>query len=191
MATQSTVLFFKKSFIYLAVLGLSYDVWGLLSSCAAWAYLPYGTWDLRSLTRDGTCVPCIGRRILNHWTTREAPTPVFLPGEFHGQRSLADYSPWDLKESDVAEQLNNSNSSLEGHPQCGMCHRNAREGQSLYPRGFTFSQRNETGSVISCSFPVNYFMHHNNIDASQKCYFLQKCSAKITGQIRLPWWLRR
>ena len=77
MATQSTVLFLKKSFIYLAVLGLSYDVWGLLSSCAAWAYLPYGTWDLRSLTRDGTCVPCIGRRILNHWTTREVPTQPF------------------------------------------------------------------------------------------------------------------
>ena len=22
------------------------------------------------------------------------PTPIFLPGEFHGQRSLAGYSPW-------------------------------------------------------------------------------------------------
>ena len=27
-----------------------------------------------SQTRDRTCVPCIGRRILNHWTTREVPT---------------------------------------------------------------------------------------------------------------------
>ena len=27
------------------------------------------------------------------------PTPVFLPREFHGQRSLAGYSPWDHKES--------------------------------------------------------------------------------------------
>ena len=26
------------------------------------------------------------------------PTPVFLPGEIHGQRSLADYSPWGRKE---------------------------------------------------------------------------------------------
>ena len=33
------------------------------------------------------------------------PTPVFLPGEFHGQRSLAGYSPWDHKESDMTEQL--------------------------------------------------------------------------------------
>ena len=68
--------FLKKLFIYLAVLGLSYDVWGLLSICGAWAYLPYGMWDLSSLTRDGTCVPCIGRQILNHWATREAP--IFL-----------------------------------------------------------------------------------------------------------------
>ena len=33
------------------------------------------------------------------------PTPIFLPGEFHGQRSLAGYSLWDLKESDTTEQL--------------------------------------------------------------------------------------
>ena len=30
-------------------------------------------------------------------------TPVFLPGEFHGQRSLVGYSPWDHKESDMTE----------------------------------------------------------------------------------------
>ena len=32
-----------------------------------------------------------------------ATTPVFLPGEFHGQRSLAGYSPWSRKESDMTE----------------------------------------------------------------------------------------
>ena len=32
-----------------------------------------------------------------------ATTPVFLPGEFHGQRILAGYSPWGLKESNVTE----------------------------------------------------------------------------------------
>ena len=31
------------------------------------------------------------------------PTPVFLPGEFHGQRSLAGYSPWGRKDSDPTE----------------------------------------------------------------------------------------
>ena len=29
------------------------------------------------------------------------PTPIFLPGKFHGQRSLVGYSPWDHKESDT------------------------------------------------------------------------------------------
>ena len=33
------------------------------------------------------------------------PTPVFLPGEFQGQRSLAAYSPWGHKESDMTERL--------------------------------------------------------------------------------------
>ena len=31
------------------------------------------------------------------------PTPVFLPGEFHGQRNLDGYSPWGLKEVDMTE----------------------------------------------------------------------------------------
>ena len=32
-------------------------------------------------------------------------TPVFLPGEFHGQRNLAGYSSWGCKELDMTEQL--------------------------------------------------------------------------------------
>ena len=30
-------------------------------------------------------------------------TPVFLPGEFHGQRSLAGYSPWGREELDMSD----------------------------------------------------------------------------------------
>ena len=33
-----------------------------------------------------------------------APTPVFLPGKSHGQRSLAGYSPWGHKESVTTER---------------------------------------------------------------------------------------
>ena len=32
------------------------------------------------------------------------PTPVFLPGELHGQRSLAGCSPWGCKELDATER---------------------------------------------------------------------------------------
>ena len=39
------------------------------------------------------------------WRRKWQPTPVFLPGKFHGQRSLVGNSPWDVKESDMTEQL--------------------------------------------------------------------------------------
>ena len=35
------------------------------------------------------------------------PTLVFLPGKSHGQKSVVAYSPWDCKESDTTEPLNN------------------------------------------------------------------------------------
>ena len=35
-------------------------------------------WDLSSLTRNWTCIPCIRRQVLNHWTTREVPLTLFL-----------------------------------------------------------------------------------------------------------------
>ena len=38
-------------------------------------------------------------------------TPVYLPGESHGQRSLAEYSPQGCKESDTILPLNNSKHS--------------------------------------------------------------------------------
>ena len=37
------------------------------------------------------------------WGRTRQPTPVFLPRESYGQRSLAGYSPWGLKESDTSE----------------------------------------------------------------------------------------
>ena len=33
------------------------------------------------------------------------PSPVFLPGKSHRQRSLVGYSPWGCKEYDMTEQL--------------------------------------------------------------------------------------
>ena len=36
------------------------------------------------------------------WRREWQPTPLFLPGESHRQRSLASYNPWGSKESDTA-----------------------------------------------------------------------------------------
>ena len=39
------------------------------------------------------------------WSRKWQTGPVFLPGQFHRQRSLVGYSPWGYKESDVTEPL--------------------------------------------------------------------------------------
>ena len=49
------------------------------------------------------------RCVFNPWVTKIPqnrkwqPTPVFMPGEFHGQRNLGGYSSWGCKESDLTE----------------------------------------------------------------------------------------
>ena len=48
------------------------------------------------------------------WRREWLPTPVFLSGEFYGQRSLAGYNPQGHREADTTEQLSStSSSSLE------------------------------------------------------------------------------
>ena len=58
--------------------------------------LPAKAGDIRDLGP----VPGSGRI---PWRRALQPTPVFLPGESHGQRSLAGYSPLGLKESEKTE----------------------------------------------------------------------------------------
>ena len=43
------------------------------------------------------------------WRRKWLPTPAFLPGESHGQKSLVGYSPRGHKELDTIEWLNNEN----------------------------------------------------------------------------------
>ena len=52
--------------------------------------------------RDAGLIPGWGRI---PWRRKWQPTPVFLLGESHGQRSLANYSPWGCKESDMTKKL--------------------------------------------------------------------------------------
>ena len=43
------------------------------------------------------------------------PATLFLAGESHGQRSLADYGPWGLKESDTTERLTHTHTHTHTH----------------------------------------------------------------------------
>ena len=49
--------------------------------------------------KDVSLIPELGRSL------EEELTPVFLPEESHGQRSLEGYNLWDHKKSDMTEQL--------------------------------------------------------------------------------------
>jgi len=52
-------------------------------------------------------LPAMQETQLDPWVRkipwRRQPTPILLPEKFHGQSSLAGYSPWDCKESDTTE----------------------------------------------------------------------------------------
>ena len=65
------------------------------------------------------------------WRRKWQPTPVILPGEFHGQRSLADCSPWGCKESGMTEQLS---LTLEGGKDLSWqpCYIHLYQGQKVF-----------------------------------------------------------
>ena len=48
------------------------------------------------------------------WRRKWQPTLVFLPEKFHGQRSLAGYSPQGHNKSDMTEQLNTHHQWMNG-----------------------------------------------------------------------------
>ena len=70
------------------------------------------------------------------WRRDWLPTPVFLPVEFHGQRSLADYSPWGCKESDRTEQLTLSLSGLNLEPMRNFTGKMGKGYDQVIHRGF-------------------------------------------------------
>ena len=60
--------------------------------------------------RDMGSTPRLGR---SPWRRAWQPTPVFLPEESHGQRSLAGYSPWGRTESGTTEATERSAAHTE------------------------------------------------------------------------------
>ena len=48
------------------------------------------------------------------WRRKWQPTPVFLPGASHGQRSLKGHRPWSLKEPDTSEETYHAHSVEKG-----------------------------------------------------------------------------
>ena len=96
-----------------------------------WVAIPFSRGS--SWSKDWTLISCITGRFFTIWVTgkpriclqcgksgfdlwvEKGSIPVFLPGEFHGQRSLAGYSPWGHKELYTTEwlTLSTSNSGIK------------------------------------------------------------------------------
>ena len=70
------------------------------------ASVDFGSWSQVSISlidfpigSDGEVSACNAGDPRRKWQ----PTPVFLPGKLHGQKSPAGYSPWGHKELDTTE----------------------------------------------------------------------------------------
>ena len=94
------------------------------------------------------------------WRRKWQPTPVFLPGESHGQRSLVGYCSWRHKESDTTEWLSAT---------CMLCRENGHKaGSWMFPGWKGKGVRNEA---------ENY-----NIIVLESLE-----TAQVLGVLKLPW----
>ena len=63
---------------------------------------PSGSDNKESICNEGDLVQSLG---WESWRREWQPTPVFLPGDFHGQKRLVGYSPWVAKNQTLTKQL--------------------------------------------------------------------------------------
>ena len=70
-----------------------------------WIEEPGGLQSMGSLRVGHNSATSLSVFTVMHWRRKWQPTPVFLPGESHGQRSLVRCSPWGCEESDTTERL--------------------------------------------------------------------------------------
>ena len=105
-------------------------------------------------TKFETTLPIFRRR---QWH----PTPVLLPGKFHGWRSLVGCSPWGRKESDMTEKLpfNFSLSCIgegNGNPLQCSCLENPRDRRSWWASVYGVAQSRTQLTWLSSSSSSSY-----------------------------------
>ena len=100
------------------------------SICGAWASFLCGMWNFPGPKIEPMSPSLVGTSLttlppgevqvlwtLNQendvtWRRKWQPTPVFLPGKSHGQRSLVGYSTWGRKELGSTQVLNNNSRTV-------------------------------------------------------------------------------
>ena len=137
------------------------------SSVPAWR-IPGTVEDRKSTRLNSSHSSTLALFTFMPWRKTWQPTPVFLPGKSHGQRSLVGYSPWGRKELDTTEQLH-FHFSLScigegnGNPLQCSCLENPRDSGAWWAAvyGVTQSVFDLTHRVPSVdSFPKDCQEHH-------------------------------
>ena len=102
---QSSIMFYN---IYKVI-------WGFPSTLSMWLFAHQATW-VKNPLQCRTCRRCGFNPWVKKipWRRARQPTPVFLPGEYHGWWKLVDYSPWNHKESDTTEVTGHAH-TLKSH----------------------------------------------------------------------------
>ena len=93
------------------------------------------------------------------WRRQWHPTPVLLPGESHGRRSLVGCSPWGCEESDMTERLPFPFSLScigegNGNPLQCSCLENPRDGETWWAAVYGVAQSRTRLKRLSSSIQV-------------------------------------
>ena len=91
------------------------DLWFIFHYAKRWIHKELATFYVKLCPVHIFLKNLIASIITFLWSRNWQPTPVFLPGEFHGQRSLAGYSPWGRKELDTMERLTHTHTHTSLH----------------------------------------------------------------------------
>ena len=101
------------------------------------------------------------------WRRKWQPTPVFLPGESHGRRSLVGCSPWGREESDTTERLHFDFSLSyigkgNGNPLQCSCLENPRDGGAWWAAIYGVAQsRTRLKQLSSSSWKKERATHYS------------------------------
>ena len=100
------------------------------------------------------------------WRRQWHPTPVPLPGKFHGRRSLVGCSPWGREESDTTERLHFRFSVScigegNGNPLQCSCLENPRDGGAWWAAVYGIAQSRTRLKRLSSSSRHCWNYHHD------------------------------
>ena len=114
-----------------------------------------------------------------NWRRQWHPTPVLLPGESHGQRSLVGCSPWGRCESDTTDRLHfhfslSCTGEGNGNPLQCSCLENPRDGGAWWAAVYGVTQSRTRLKRLSSSSSSSSSMPYFKFLKRRPNYFLPK-----------------